>query len=136
MQMMEIFFGTEFARRAGMKLPYGAKNTFPGRGGDSLDTPQHMARRSIVENIKRSYFLVHGIPTEGSMTQEDNMFPLPPEWQQVFTGKFSDVWYDRTVVPLTWINEQVQRRGNLWHVIIEADEYVFIDDRLSCSSSL
>ena len=126
--MLAEMFGAEFARRAGMKLPYGAPNIFPGRGGDTPDTPQYMARRLIVERVKAKYYVENNIPTEGAIMSEG--WPLgmmPAELQQALTAKDSDVWYDREVVPLTWINEQVSRDRNKWTVIVEADEYVFID---------
>lgn len=125
-QLLSVLLGDELARRAGMKLPYGAPNTFPGRGGDSIDSPQYMARRLIVEKIKNQYFIENGIPTEGSLasvgvSQWSNNFYQP------LTARFSDVWYDRKIVPLSWINDQVQKNGNKWAVAIEDEEYVFTD---------
>jgi hypothetical protein len=102
-QVMEVF-GAEFARRARMKLPYGAPNNFPGRGGDSPDSPQHKARRLIVERIKAQYFVDHQVPAGGD-----------------------DVWYDRRVVPLDWIVRQLDAAGHKWIVEIEDEEYVFTD---------
>jgi hypothetical protein len=127
-QMMRTFLDAELIRRAAMKLPYGTPNTFPGRGGDSPDEPQYMARRLIVEQIKSSYFIEHGIPTEGAIMQSGNMLMLPDDWLQTLTARYSDVWYDRNIVPLKWINEQVQRSGNMWTVEVEAEEYVFADN--------
>lgn len=125
-QMLHIFVGAELARRAEMKLPYGMPNMFPGRGGDTHDTPQYMARRLIVEQIKYSYFIEHGLQTEGTFLSDD-LPALPEEFYQVLTAKNSDVWYDRKFVPVAWINEKNQERGNKWIVAVEADEYVFID---------
>lgn len=125
-QMLQLFVGAELARRAEMKLPYGMRNIFPGRGGDAPDTPQYMARRLIVEQIKYSYFIEHGLPTEGTFSPGDLIPVLREEFHQLFTAKNSDVWYDRTVVPLAWINEKIQQRGNKWTVEVEAEEYVFI----------
>jgi hypothetical protein len=124
-QMLHTMFNAEFARRAAMKLPYGMPNVFPGRGGDSPDTPQYMARRLIVERVKLKFFLEHGIPTEGAFVVGEKFFPA--SWLEVFTAKHSDVWYDRTIVPLLWLNEEIQKSGNKWSVAIEAEEYVFED---------
>ncbi|MBV6324904.1 hypothetical protein [Duganella violaceipulchra] len=126
-QMLGIIDGAEYARRAAMKLPYGAPNTFVGRGGDTPDTPQYMARRLIVERIKIAYYVAQGIPTEGVMALGRGFRMMPEEWQRSLTAKYSDVWYDREIVPLTWINEQVRQAGNKWTVAIEAEEYIFAD---------
>ena len=126
-QLLHNLIGDELARRAGMKLPYGTPNTFPGRGGDALDTPQYMARRVIVELIKLRYFIDCGQPTEGSFLPS-GASGWPEEFYLALTAKFSDVWYDRTVVPLTWINSQVQQSGNKWTVAVEDEEYIFTDN--------
>lgn len=128
--MLADMFSTEFARRASMKLPYGALNTFPGRGGDTPDTPQYMARRLIVERAKANYYSETNTPTEGAITANDGRFfhIMPPEWKQALTAKYSDVWYDREFVPLSWINQQVSQEGHKWTVTIEAGEYVFTDN--------
>jgi hypothetical protein len=128
--MLTEMFGTEFARRASMKLPYGALNTFPGRGGDTPDTPQYMARRLIVERAKANYYAETNTPTEGAITANDGGFfhIMPAEWKQALTAKYSDVWYDREFVPLSWINQQVSQEGHKWTVSVEAGEYVFIDN--------
>lgn len=125
--MLHTIAGAEFARRAALKLPYGAPNTFPGRGGDTPDTPQYIARRLIVERLKVCYYIEHGIPTEGAMMSGGNLRMMPAEWQQALTAKYSDVWYDREVVPLPWINERLRQAGNKWTTAVEADEYVFTD---------
>lgn len=126
-QMMESIAGPEFARRARMKLPYGAPNTFPGRGGDTPDTPRYRARRIIVEHIKMQYFSAHSIPTEGAARLDDRLRMMPSEWHQALTAKHSDVWYDREVVPLSWINDQLRHGGHKWAASVEAEEYVFTD---------
>lgn len=123
-------FGAEFARRAGMRLQYGMLNIFPGRGGDSPDTPQYKARRLIVEQFKAKYFIQHGIPTEGAAAPNSSDM-LPVEWRQALMTKCSDVWYDREIVPLVWINEQLHQAGHKWSATIEAQEYVFVD--VSCA---
>lgn len=127
--MLAEMFGSEFARRAGMKLPYGASNSFPGRGGDTPDTPQYMARRLIVERVKANYYAETNTPTEGGIMAGDGRFLhiMPVEWAQALTVKYSDVWYDREIVPLTWINQQVSQGGHKWTVTVEAEEYVFTD---------
>lgn len=129
-QLMQTFVGDELARRARMKLPYGAPNTFPGRGGDTLDTPQYMARRLIVEKIKLRYFIENNIPTEGGSSFSDISI-WPQELLQPLTARFSDVWYDRTVVPIAWINDALRQGGNKWNVSVEDEEYVFSDKNTS-----
>lgn len=94
-------FGTKFRPRH-MRWPYGEPVTEPGRGGDSPDTPQYMARRIIVEDIKGRYFAQNGLP-EG------------------------EVWWDRIVVPLEWINAELMAAGHRWGVTIVDDEYSFSD---------
>ena len=130
-QMLQIFVGAELARRAEMKLPYGTRNIIPGRGGDTYDTPQYMARRLIVEQIKYSYFVEHGLPTEGTASPDGLLSPLLEEFYPLLTAKNVDVWYDRTTVPVEWINEKNRQRGNKWTVAVEADEYVFIDSNVT-----
>jgi hypothetical protein len=127
--LLQTFVGAELARRAEMKLPYGTPNTFPGRGGDGHDTPQYMARRLIVEQIKYSCFIERGLPTEGTISPNDHLAVWPEEFYQALTAKNSDVWYDRTVVPLAWINDQIRQRGNKWTVAVEDEEYIFTDMR-------
>ncbi|HXQ47540.1 MAG TPA: hypothetical protein VN806_13040 [Caulobacteraceae bacterium] len=39
----------------------------------------------------------------------------------------SEVWWDREVVPLAWINEQLEAGGHLWRADVVADEYEFTD---------
>ncbi|MDQ9171722.1 hypothetical protein Q8A64_15010 [Oxalobacteraceae bacterium R-40] len=98
------FFDEEYSRRARMKLPYGAPNIYYGRGGDAPDTPQYKARRLIIERLKQQYCIENCI---------DN--------------KEYDIWYDRTVVPLEWLRKKLLGSGHQWSVIIEDEEYVFVD---------
>ncbi len=88
------------ARPAHMRWPYYEPITEAGRGGDAPDTPQYKVRRLIVEQIKKKYFAQHGLP-------------------------FDEVWWDREIVPLTWINEQIGADGHLWRATIVDDEYEF-----------
>lgn len=85
-----------------MRWPYFEPVTEPGRGGDAADTPQYMARRMIVEKLKRRYFRARGLP-------------------------LTDVWWDRSVVPMDWLNEQLRTDGNRWAASIVDDEYEFRD---------
>ena len=126
-QMLHTVFGTEYARRASLKLPYDASNNLLGRGGDTPDTPQYKARRLIVEQIKEAYFVQHGVPTEGAAIGSVDPRLADGDWMLAFTAKNCDVWYDREIVPLTWINEKVHQGGTKWTVTVEADEYVFSD---------
>lgn len=90
-------------RRAGMKLPYGEPNNFPGRGGDGPDTLQHMARRLIVEDLKLRFFI------KNRLTRKD----------------VHHIWYDREEVPLAWINSRLEAEEHKWRAAIVADEYAF-----------
>lgn len=126
-QMLQVLFGAELARRAEMKLPYGSASTCPGRGGDGCDTPQYMARRLIVEQIKYRYFVEHDLPTEGTFSSSGRLSGWSDVTYQTLTEKNCDVWFDRTIVPLAWINDQIQQRGNKWIANIEDNEYVFTD---------
>jgi hypothetical protein len=94
--------------RRHMKLPYYQTSNEPGRGGDSADTPQYMARRLIVEGLKRRFFRNSSPP--------------------VLEG--DDIWYDRDVVTIVWLNEQLSLEGHRWRVTIVADEYEFVDGPL------
>jgi hypothetical protein len=89
-------------RPAHMRWPYYEPITEPGRGGDAPDTPQYKGRRLIVEWIKKRYFARRGLPLD-------------------------DVWWDREVVPLAWINEQLEADGHLWRASVVHDEYEFSD---------
>lgn len=89
-------------RTAHMRWPYYEPITEPGRGGDAPDTPQYKARRLIVEQIKKRYFALQGLPLD-------------------------IVWWDREVVPLSWINEQLEANGHLWRASVVDDEYEFSD---------
>lgn len=92
-----------FTRRpAHMRWPYFEPVTEPGRGGDGADTPQYMARRLIVEQIKRAYFTSMALP-------------------------LSEAWWDREIVPLVWINCQLEADGHLWRATVVDDEYEFTD---------
>jgi hypothetical protein len=89
-------------RPAHMRWPYYEPVTQPGRGGDGPDTPQYKARRLIVEWIKKRYLARQGLPAD-------------------------EVWWDREVVPLAWINEQLKADGHLWRASVVDDEYEFTD---------
>ncbi|HVZ47064.1 MAG TPA: hypothetical protein VHA82_24870 [Ramlibacter sp.] len=83
-----------------MKLPYWAPNLIPGRGGDAGDSPQHIARRLIVEELKLRYFAASGV-----------------------TYDRMDVWFDREIVPLAWLNAQLRADGHEWSAAIVDQEY-------------
>jgi hypothetical protein len=85
-----------------MRWPYFEPITEPGRGGDAPDTPQYKARRLIVERIKARYFAQKGLPLD-------------------------DVWYDREIVPLAWLNEQLKAHDHLWRASVVDDEYEFYE---------
>lgn len=89
-------------RRAHMRWPYYEAVTEPGRGGDAPDTPQYKARRLIVEELKKRYFVNRGLP-------------------------LYEVWWDREVVSLAWINEQLEVGGYRWRASVLDDEYEFVD---------
>lgn len=91
--------------RGHLKAPYGTPNLEPGRGGDSPDTPQYMARKLIVMAIKERFFLEHHLEPRDTET----------------------IWYDRQIVPLDWINQTLLLRGHRWNVSVEDGEYVFTD---------
>ena len=93
------FDGSEVAR-AHMRWPYFEPITEAGRGGDAADTPQYKARRLIVESLKRDYFAAMGLP-------------------------LNEAWWDRDVVPLTWINAQLMSGGHRWRASVVAEEYEF-----------
>lgn len=88
--------------RAHMRWPYFEPITEPGRGGDEPDTPQYMARRLILEELKKRYLADRGM-------------------------SFADVWWERAGIPLDWLNEQLSVYGHRWRVTILADEYEFTD---------
>lgn len=85
-----------------MRWPYFEPITEPGRGGDAPDTPQYMARRLIVEQLKKNYYFQYNASLE-------------------------DVWWDREFVPLQWINEQLENGGHFWRASVVDDEYEFHD---------
>jgi hypothetical protein len=85
-----------------MRWPYFEPISEPGRGGDAADTPQYKARRIIVEQLKRRFFRAKGLHV-------------------------ADAWWDRTVVPMYWLNEQLRNDGHHWQVSIVDDEYEFTD---------
>jgi len=85
-----------------MRWPYFEPVNEPGRGGDGPDTPQYMARRLIVEQLKQRYFASRSLPRDR-------------------------VWWDREIVPLSWINEQLEAAGYRWRAAIVDDEYEFVD---------
>lgn len=89
-------------RRPHMRRPYGEPNNEFGSGGDALDTPQYKARRLIIEFFKERYFREKSLPLQ-------------------------DVWYDRSVVDLAWLNQQLIAEGHRWTVKIVDSEYEFAD---------
>jgi hypothetical protein len=89
-------------KTAHMRWPYYEPITEPGRGGDAPDTPQYKARRLIVEQLKRKYFFRRGLP-------------------------LGQVWWDREIVPLAWINERLEADGHQWRATVVDDEYEFAD---------
>lgn len=90
------------AKRPHMKRPYGEPNDEYGSGGDAPDTAQYKARRLIVESLKESYFREKSLPLK-------------------------DVWYDREIVDLAWLNHQLSLHGHRWTVEIVDSEYEFAD---------
>jgi hypothetical protein len=105
----QAFIPDEFAQfigvrpRAHMRWPYYDPVTVQGRGGDAPDTPQYKARRLIVERIKKRYFARQGLALD-------------------------EVWWDREVVPIAWINGQLETEGHLWAASVVDDEYEFSDN--------
>ena len=89
-------------RRAHMRWPYGEPITEPGRGGDAPDTPQYMARRLIIEDLKAQFFQARALPLD-------------------------EVWWDREIVPLDWLNERLSEDEHRWRVRIVDWEYEFSD---------
>lgn len=85
-----------------MRWPYGEPVTEPGRGGDSPDTPQYKARRLIVEDIKARYFAERDLPQE-------------------------EVWWDREIVPVSWIASELMKGDHRWTLAVVDDEYEFTD---------
>lgn len=91
-------------RPAHIKTPYGQAPREPGRGGDSVDTPQYMARRIIVEDLKLMEFVRQGHPLDRE-----------------------DAWYDRSVVSVDWINRRLMSLGYGWQMRVVDDEYEFYE---------
>lgn len=89
-------------KRAHIRWPYFELITEPGRGGDAADTPQYKARRIILERLKRQYFRDEGLD-------------------------LNEAWWDRTVVPLAWLNDELRRQGHHWSATVVDDEYEFLD---------
>lgn len=100
-----LFFGG--VDRGHIKPPYGRPHNEPGRGGDAPDTPQYMARKLCVMALKERYLIARGAS------------PID----------YDTVWYDRSVVPLDWLNETLHMRGHRWSVSVVDDEYEFSDIR-------
>lgn len=90
------------ARRPHMRRPYGEPNNDYGSGGDAPDTPQYKARRLIIESLKERYFKERSRPIQ-------------------------DVWYDRDLVDLAWLNRQLSAGRHRWTVKIVDSEYEFAD---------
>ena len=92
--------------RGHIKAPYGKKNTEYGRGADGPDSPQYMARKLIIMALKERYF----IELRSERVDSDT------------------VWYDRSIVPLNWLNETLKLRKYKWTVSIVDEEYTFTDE--------
>ena len=98
------FFG--LPDRGHIKAPYGQQYAEPGRGGDAPDSPQYMARKLTIMALKERYFIA----------------------KQIEPRDLETVWYDRTVVPMEWLNETLQLRGYKWRVSVVDSEYEFTDE--------
>jgi hypothetical protein len=96
--------GAAFERRR-MKLPYGRENAEPGRGGDAADSLQYKARKLIIMDFKKRYFVAKSI----AEADPDH------------------IWYDREIVPLEWLNKTLEMHGFQWRVSVVALEYEFAD---------
>jgi hypothetical protein len=92
--------------RGHIKAPYGRQYVEPGRGGDAPDTPQYVARKLVIMALKERYFMAQLINPRDSDT----------------------VWYDRTVVPLTWLNGTLRLRTQKWRVSVVDGEYEFTNE--------
>lgn len=91
--------------RGHIKPRYGQPQTGFGHGGHAPDTPQYMARKLIVMALKERYFI------EKQIVQQDA----------------DTVWYDRTIVPIEWLNATLALRGHAWRVSVVDQEYEFTD---------
>ena len=98
------FFG--LPDRGHVKPPYGQQHTEPGRGGDAPDSPQYMARKLTIMALKERYFITKQIEPRDSDT----------------------IWYDRTVVPIEWLNQTLLLRGYKWRVSVIDSEYNFTNE--------
>ena len=85
-----------------MRPPYGEPHVEPGRGGDGADSPQYKSRRLIVEMLKREHPRSRGLSDR-------------------------DLWYDREVAPIVWLNRRITEQGHRWCVRIVDMEYEFSD---------
>ncbi|WP_143010721.1 hypothetical protein [Cupriavidus necator] len=92
--------------RGHLKPPYGQPQLEPGRGGDAPDSPQYMARKLIIMALKERYFIAKSIESHDSDV----------------------IWYDRTIVPLDWLNDTLKLRGHKWRVSLVDGEYEFTDN--------
>lgn len=90
--------------RPHLRWPYGEPVDEPGRGGDAPDTPQYKARRVIIEHLKVMFFVEQSLP-------------------------LVEVWWDREIVSLDWLNSQLAEEGHRWRVTIVDEEYEFQDVR-------
>jgi hypothetical protein len=88
--------------RGHMRWPYFEPITEPGRGADAADAPQYKARRIIVEHLKRQYFKSMDLNVD-------------------------EAWWDRTIVPIGWLNERLRINGHRWQARVVDDEYEFAD---------
>lgn len=91
--------------RGHIKPRYGQPQIGFGHGGHAPDTPQYMARKLILMALKERYFIEKQIEKRDPDT----------------------VWYDRTVVPIDWLNATLALRGHAWRVSVVDEEYEFTD---------
>lgn len=106
--MVEDFGVVLDISRVHMRAPYWVPNTIPGSGGHGADSIQHKARRLILEELKVRYFADHGRSVDRV-----------------------EVWYDREVVPLDWLNLRLQTDGHAWSVSVVDHEYEFSDGTIN-----
>ncbi|KUE86581.1 hypothetical protein ASL20_22770 [Cupriavidus necator] len=65
-----------------------------------------MARKLIIMALKERYFIAKSIESHDSDV----------------------IWYDRTIVPLDWLNDTLKLRGHKWRVSLVDGEYEFTDN--------
>ncbi len=65
-----------------------------------------MARKLIIMALKERYFMAKSI----ELCDQDT------------------IWYDRTIVPLDWLNGTLKLRGHKWRVGVVDGEYEFTEE--------